>query len=679
MTCKIKTLCALSACALFPTISAADTTIDVTGVNLPTNLVYNLNTNSIELGSSVDKTQNITINFTNAFQENFTAPLDFSAPVDLNTRFSIETTGGLILNNNSNYKVELSNTDFFTNDITATDIAFKFASNTSSVINSKVILQSTAGSKPSAADFDLNDKHNQFYVGKDASVTINGDFDFQNAALIFESDGSKNHSNFVINGDIGTGGIYTSSALFVMVATNYKALEFDRFVALTVNGTIDGSVDGGSQTTALLKQDYKEILSNSNINLGAFEAREQNLNNFVTYDVWAERPANGTGSSYGVMSGKLNDNARDINAVLNAKNTYLRSLYTQLEESRSTTDNAALKGNLGAAMQDIERQQAAITAYTNASTQAEKDAALKAYNALFIKDEQILELSTNLIDKNIANSGLKNYVIFEMLNSPSHKAEVASSINKSAKSIANSNSAISSQQQIINLANEAAINARMVYLKNPYKSDEEKMGNMAYDEAGRTYATFINNTDNGLWANFFGGKNILNSNSASVLGGSLGFDKRISDDSLLGLYLTYADVNLNDKIINEEGKSYQLGLYYNKNFANNMELDLKANFGFNPAKQNYMLGSYDTTSSFTRNYYTISASVGKVVDLADNGGTSIKHFIGVNYYNTYTPAYNTNSDFSLEHKSYAASAISFDLGIGLKQYFNENSFFPHAE
>ena len=111
---------------------------------------------------------------------------------------------------------------------------------------------------------------------------------------------------------------------------------------------------------------------------------------------------------------------------------------------------------------------------------------------------------------------------------------------------------------------------------------------MAYDEAGRTYATFINNTDNGLWANFFGGKNILNSSSASVLGGSLGFDKRISDDSLLGLYLTYADVNLNDKIINEEGKSYQLGLYYNKNFANNMELDLKANFGFNHARQSYV-------------------------------------------------------------------------------------------
>ena len=88
-------------------------------------------------------------------------------------------------------------------------------------------------------------------------------------------------------------------------------------------------------------------------------------------------------------------------------------------------------------------------------------------------------------------------MVFDLLNSPSHKAEVASAVNKSAKSIANSNSAISSQQQIINLANEATINARMVYLKNPYKSDEEKMGNMAYEEAGRTYATFINNTDKG--------------------------------------------------------------------------------------------------------------------------------------------------------------------------------------
>lgn len=575
----------------------------------------------------------------------------------------------------TNNLVYIDNFEISGGSLSAKDVSFRALSGQSVINASKFTLQSSSNTAD-LNNLNLSDKNAQILIRQGASVLVNGDLEFKDSSVIhIENDGSSSHSNFVINGNIGTGGIYTSSALFVMVATNYKALEFDRFVALTVNGTIDGSVDGGSQTTALLKQDYKEILSNSNINLGAFEAREQNLNNFVTYDVWAERPANGTGSSYGVMSGKLNDNARDIDAVLNAKNTYLRSLYTQLEESRSATDNAALKGNLGAAMQDIERQQAAITAYTNASTQAEKDAALKAYNALFIKDEQILELSTNLIDKNIANSGLKNYVIFEMLNSPSHKAATASAINNSAKSIANSNSAISSQQQIINLANEAAINARMVYLKNPYKSDEEKMGNMAYDEAGRTYATFINNTDNGLWANFFGGKNILNSSSASVLGGSLGLDKRISDDSLLGLYLTYADVNLNDSIINEEGKSYQLGLYYNKNFANNMELDLKANFGFNPAKQNYMLGSYDTSSSFTRNYYTISASVGKVVDLADNGGTSIKHFIGVNYYNTYTPAYNTNSDFSLEHKSYAASAISFDLGIGLKQYFNENSFF----
>ena len=110
------------------------------------------------------------------------------------------------------------------------------------------------------------------------------------------------------------------------------------------------------------------------------------------------------------------------------------------------------------------------TASNTNISQAKKEA-LKEYNSLFIKDEDVLNLATD-IDLNLASSSLSNYVIFDLLNSPSHKAEVASAVNKSAKSIANSNSAISSQQQIINLANEAAINARMVYLKNPYKSDE---------------------------------------------------------------------------------------------------------------------------------------------------------------------------------------------------------------
>ena len=121
------------------------------------------------------------------------------------------------------------------------------------------------------------------------------------------------------------------------------------------------------------------------------------------------------------------------------------------------------------------------TASNTNISQAKKEA-LKEYNSLFIKDEEVLNLATD-IDLNLASSSLSKYVVFDLLNSPSHKAATASAVNNSAKSIANSNSAISSQQQIINLTNEAAINARMVYLKNPYKSDEEKMGNMAYDEA----------------------------------------------------------------------------------------------------------------------------------------------------------------------------------------------------
>uniref|UniRef100_UPI0023528086 hypothetical protein n=2 Tax=Campylobacter avium TaxID=522485 RepID=UPI0023528086 len=369
-------------------------------------------------------------------------------------RLDVSSVNSPITINNemTNNLVYIDNFEISGGSLSAKDVSFRALSGQSVINASKFTLQGSSNTAD-LNNLNLSDKNAQILISQGASVLVNGDLEFKDSSVIhIENDGSSSHSNFVVTGEVtGTGSIFAISA------TEYKALEFDRFIVLEAHGGISTTSDNANSATAFLKQDYREILSNSNINLGAFEAREQNLNNFVTYDVWAERPANGTGSSYGVMSGKLNENARDIDAVLNAKNTYLRSLYTQLEESRSTTDNAALKGNLGAAMQGIARQQAAITAYTNASTQAEKDAALKAYNALFIKDEQILELSTNLIDKNIANSGLKNYVIFEMLNSPSHKAATASAVNKSAKSIANSNSAISSQQQIINLANEAAI------------------------------------------------------------------------------------------------------------------------------------------------------------------------------------------------------------------------------
>ena len=335
-------------------------------------------------------------------------------------RLDVSSVNSPITINNemTNNLVYIDNFEISGGSLSAKDVSFRALSGQSVINASKFTLQGSSNTAD-LNNLNLSDKNAQILISQGASVLVNGDLEFKDSSVIhIENDGSSSHSNFVINGNIGTGGIYTSSALFVMVATNYKALEFDRFVALTVNGTIDGSMDGGSQTTALLKQDYKEILSNSNINLGAFEAREQNLNNFVTYDVWAERPANGTGSSYGVMSGKLNDNARDINAVLTAKNTYLGQLRQQLISAKNEATDVNIRSQMQEAIYDIDDQQAAITAYTNVSTQAEKDAALKAYNALFIKYEQILELSTNLIDKNIANSGLKNYVIFEMLNSP---------------------------------------------------------------------------------------------------------------------------------------------------------------------------------------------------------------------------------------------------------------------
>ena len=118
-------------------------------------------------------------------------------------------------------------------------------------------------------------------------MLVNGDLEFKDSSVIhIENDGSSSHSNFVVTGEVtGTGSIFAISA------TEYKALEFDRFIVLEAHGGISTTSDNTNSATAFLKQDYKEILSNPNIDLGGFEALEQNLNDFITYDVWAERPA----------------------------------------------------------------------------------------------------------------------------------------------------------------------------------------------------------------------------------------------------------------------------------------------------------------------------------------------------------------------------------------------------
>ncbi|WP_273337046.1 hypothetical protein, partial [Campylobacter avium] len=212
---------------------------------------------------------------------------------------------------------------------------------------------------------------------------------------------------------------------------------------------------------------YQEFLSNKSINLGTFQSTNINLYPLLDYTVSYERNENAP--SYVILNGGLNDKVKDLNEFLTFKKDFLEnSLLVELQDLKAKSKDYILMQEYSKAIADINAQIEAIDKYLNAVgistddtnqdvnsgasvnmvnsssltnqsneatnnqtnltsnttiSQAKKEA-LKEYNSLFIKDEEVLNLATD-IDLNLASSSLSNYVIFEMLNSPSHKAATA--------------------------------------------------------------------------------------------------------------------------------------------------------------------------------------------------------------------------------------------------------------
>uniref|UniRef100_UPI002357EEC5 hypothetical protein n=1 Tax=Campylobacter avium TaxID=522485 RepID=UPI002357EEC5 len=172
-------------------------------------------------------------------------------------RLDVSSVNSPITINNemTNNLVYIDNFEISGGSLSAKDVSFRALSGQSVINASKFTLQGSSNTAD-LNNLNLSDKNAQILISQGASVLVNGDLEFKDSSVIhIENDGSSSHSNFVVTGEVtGTGSIFAISA------TEYKALEFDRFIVLEAHG--------GISTTS--------------------------------------------------------DNARDIDAVLNAKNTYLR-------------------------------------------------------------------------------------------------------------------------------------------------------------------------------------------------------------------------------------------------------------------------------------------------------------------------------------------------------------------
>lgn len=131
--------------------------------------------------------------------------------------------------------------------------------------------------------------------------------------------------------------------------------------------------------------------------------------------------------------------------------------------------------------------------------------------------------------------------------------QIKKDTDNTGKSVSNLNSASSAVNTTMNISNDVSIGSRVAMLNNPFGTYASKMNGLkfaALDSDMRP--SYVNEYTNSVWANAFGGANIIDGDSGAMYGATVGVDKQANDDVLWGAYFTYANAKIKDNNLEQK-------------------------------------------------------------------------------------------------------------------------------
>ncbi|ECL2754196.1 autotransporter adhesin CapC [Campylobacter coli] len=602
--------------------------------------------------------QDVTFNIsTSAFDD---APEDTKINIDLGNN-------SLTLKNQMNYQGKtaalVKNFNVDAKDFKTTDIGLSYFN--AGIINANFIMEG------SGKDFDLGniDKNKAssllIFNGSrentndtvNGSLTVNGDFSTTNSAIV-----SMKSDTFKVNGtatlkEAGLGFLsqsYSNLDVNDFIALRAKDIKTDTLnedtnagalILKTASSYINENLLNGDDYAAYLDVtddkkyggafvDYKLSLKNCGgdkclvINGGA-TAAAKNLTNQIAVDLEAITR---------IIDGLDNEQAKE---ALQEQKTELEQLKQEAEKNGGKIDD--------------EKYIDLVNKNSNLNLSANDKASILALRSI---TEQLGSIGADLASR----EGVKLAL------------QIKKDTDNTGKSVSNLNSASSAVNTTMNISNDVSIGSRVAMLNNPFGTYASKMNGLkfaALDSDMRP--SYVNEYTNSVWANAFGGANIIDGDSGAMHGATIGVDKQANDDVLWGVYFTYANAKIKDNNLEQKSDNFQLGMYSTINIAPQWELNLKAYAQVSPTKQDNVQidGAYN--SDYTSKFLGLSANAGRVFDFSDNT-LFIKPFAGVNYYFSYTPSHTENGAIAKDIDSMKNNSVSVEVGAEFRKYMNENSY-----
>ncbi|HDZ4930815.1 TPA: autotransporter adhesin CapC [Campylobacter jejuni] len=596
--------------------------------------------------------QDVTFNIsTSAFDD---APEDTKINIDLGNN-------SLTLKNQMDYQGKTAalvrNFNVDAKDFKTTDIGLSYFN--AGIINANFIMEG------SGEDFDLGniDKNKASFLlifngsRENTNDTVNGDFSATNSTIV-----SMKSDTFKVN---GTATLKEAGLRFL--SQSYSNLDVNDFIALRAKDIKTDKLNDETNAGALILKTASSYINESLLNGDDYAAYLDVTDDkkyggaFVDYKLSLKNCGGDkclviNGGATAAAKNLTNQIAVDLEAITRiidgldneqAKKT-LQQQKTELEQLKQEAEKNG--GKI-----DDEKYIDLVNKNSNLNLSANDKASILALRSI---TEQLGSIGADLASR----EGVKLAL------------QIKKDTDDTGKSVSNLNSASSAVNTTMNISNDVSIGSRVAMLNNSFGTYASKMNGLkfaALDSDMRP--SYVNEYTNSVWANAFGGANIIDGDSGAMYGATIGVDKQANDNVLWGAYFTYANAKIKDNNLEQKSDNFQLGMYSTINIAPQWELNLKAYAQVSPTKQDNVQADGAYNSDYTSKFLGLSANAGRVFDFSDNT-LFIKPFAGINYYFSYTPSHTENGAIAKDIDFMKNNSVSVEVGAEFRKYMNENSY-----
>lgn len=277
--------------------------------------------------------------------------------------------------------------------------------------------------------------------------------------------------------------------------------------------------------------------------------------------------------------------------------------------------------------------------------------------------ESIKNSNNNLLTVNFVNTMMQGYnnTPIELLNEVKSNLSMSASISSFLRNDLHTSLALASRFASFSFApkvSQANSLQTQAFLDNDLDPKE-------------SVSSFSPNLSNSLWANAFGGANLLGSEVGASYGLNLGYDKNL-ENALVGTYLSYEYATLAPSLLSLNAHNIKLGVYSRIQEGGN-EIDVELSSLLSIISQESATKALDSKSSadYLSSLTELKTTYGYALL---EGDFKLKPLVGLALSFSYTPSFKEEGDILIDFSSFYNFNASIQAGLEFRANFSNKGF-----